>query len=708
MKTRESRRAPFRSILRVLFIWAIQTVFLIFLAWLIPGVHIDSVGAAIFAVAVIALINALLWPLLSYIILPFAVLTLGLAALVLNALLILLASAIVDGFQLDDFWAALGLALGLTAMNAILSSLVTIDDDSSYYRNTVRRRMKKRAEAVDTDVPGVLFLEIDGLAKPVLEKAVREGYAPNLARWIESGSHKLVGWETDLSSQTSASQAGILHGNNYNIPAFRWYDRAAKEIVASSNPRFVAQLEKTLSDGNGLLVDNGASRGNLFSGDAPNVMNTASTILDRSRFHTTDFYAFFLRPYNAAHTLLLAIWDIILEKWQFRKARRSNVYPISDKAKRGGKYPLLRVFSTIIMRELNLYTLIGDMFTGVPAAYATFVGYDEVAHHSGVESEDAFDILQKLDRQFVRLEKAASDAPRPYYLVVLSDHGQTQGATFKQRYHKTLEEVIRDLSRERISVQGDVDVHEDWNQINVFLTETVTYDQQAVSKPLGRALRGRSEEGRVALGPEAAAAAREEEASPVPGAADEAEPEMQMVVLASGNLGVVYSTRRDERITLEEMEATFPGLPDALAQHEGVGFVMVRSQKHGTVVIGPRGRYYLDDDRVEGENPLALFGPNAEAHLRRTDGFADVPDLLVNSFYNPENNEGAAFEELIGFHGGLGGYQTQPFLLYPSEFELGDEEMVGAASVHRVLKGWLNQLHNGASDSGQKGTGEAS
>jgi putative membrane protein len=698
MKQRESRRAPFRALLRILSIWAIQTVFLIFLAWLIPGLHIDGVGAAIVAVAVIGLINALLWPLLSYVILPFAVLTLGLAALVLNAILIQLAGAIVDGFQVDDFWAALGVALGLTAMNAIVSSLLTIDDDSSWYRNSVRRRMRKRAETVDTDVPGVLFLEIDGLAKPVLEKAIREGYVPNLARWIESGSHKLVGWETDLSSQTSASQAGILQGNNHNIPAFRWYDRARKTIVASSNPREVARIETEISDGNGLLADNGASRGNLFSGDAPNVMNTASTILDRSRFHTTDFYAFFLRPYNAAHTLLLAVWDIILEKWQFRKARRNNVYPISDKAKRGGKYPLLRVFSTIIMRELNLYTLIGDMFSGVPSAYVTFVGYDEVAHHSGVESEDAFDILQKLDKQFARVERAAQDAPRPYYLVVLSDHGQTQGATFKQRYGKTLEEVIRELGREKISVQDDVDVHEDWNQINVFLTETVQYDQQAVSKPLSRALRGRSEEGQVALGPEAATGVSGEGAPVEPVEAEGDEHEMHMVVLASGNLGVVYATRWDGRITLEEVEAHFPGLLDALAQHEGVGFVMVRSQEQGTVVIGPRGRYYLDDGRVEGEDPLAVFGPNAAAHLRRTDSFPDVPDLLVNSFYKAEINEGAAFEELIGFHGGLGGYQTQPFLLYPAEFELGEEELIGAESVHRVLKDWVTQLQNGNSN----------
>jgi hypothetical protein len=359
------------------------------------------------------------------------------------------------------------------------------------------------------------------------------------------------------------------------------------------------------------------------------------------------------------------------------------------------------------MRELNLSTLVGDMYAGVPSAYATFVGYDEVAHHSGVESEDAFDTLQKLDRQLGRLETVARDAPRPYHLVVLSDHGQTEGATFKQRYHKTLEDLIKELAKEKISVQGGADVHEDWNQVNVFLTETVSYDQQAVSKPLSRALKGRSEEGQVYLGPEdEAQPADGEEASEIGDVAED-EPGDNIVVLASGNLGVVYSTRRDERLTLEELEANYPGLLDGLAQHEGVGFVMVRSQEQGSVVIGPKGRYYLDDDRVEGENPLKDFGPNAAAHLRRTDGFPDVPDLLINSFCNPEKNEGAAFEELIGFHGGMGGYQTQPFLLYPAEFDLPDEELVGAESVHHVLKGWLNQLNHGASDIGQEGSQDA-
>jgi hypothetical protein len=425
----------------------------------------------------------------------------------------------------------------------------------------------------------------------------------------------------------------------------------------------------------------------MFSGDAPSVMNTASTMLDRSRFHTADFGAFFLYPYNFSRTLLLTVWDILLEIWQFRRARRKDVYPLSDREHRGGIYPLLRAFTTVLMRELNLYTLLGDMYAGVPAAYATFVGYDEVAHHSGVESEDAFDVLAKLDRQLARLETAAREAPRPYHLVVLSDHGQTGGATFKQRYGLTLEDLVRQLAREKYQVQGDVDVHEDWGHLNVMLTEAVQHDRGAVGRSLGRVLKGRSEEGQVALGPEGVAQAGGGQA---PAKAEEWEPGSTIVVLASGNLGLVYGTRTPERATLELIEEHYPGLLDGLAGHEGVGFVLVHSEVDGPVVIGGQGRHYLNDGRLEGEDPLAGFGPNAAQHLRRYDGFRDAPDLYVSSFYDPATGEGAAFEEQIGFHGGLGGPQTQPFLLFPSVLPLADEPLVGAAAVHRVLKGWVS------------------
>ena len=665
-----------RPLVRIGIIWVIEALALVLLHFLMTSLQVEGVFSAFVAVAVIGLLNALLWPILSYLILPFAVLTLGLAALALNGAIILLAAMLVPGFRVEGLGAAIGVALGLTAVNTIASSLLTIDDDSSWYRNVVKRRVKRRSSLPETHVPGFLFLEIDGLARPVLEKAMRDGYAPTLRRWLAQGSHHLTEWETDLSSQTSASQAGILHGNNHNIPAFRWYDRQRKEVIASSNPTELAALEERHSDGNGLLVDNGASRGNLLSGDAPIVSVTASTMKNLSRLHLTDFYAYFVNPYNLTRTLLLTAWDIILEKWQFWQARRKNVYPILDRRHRGGKYPLLRVFTTIIMRELNIYTLIGDVYAGVPSAYATFVGYDEVAHHSGVESVDALDTLRKLDEQFARLESVTRDAPRPYYLVVLSDHGQSGGATFKQRYGMGLQVLVQQYAH-AARVQGIMETNESWGHVNVLVNDAIQNDQRS-SKALKRVTKGQTKAGEVKLGPDE----REEELQE--GA--------QILVLASGNLGLVYNTMLEKRATLEQIESFYPGLLAGLAAHEGVGWLMVASAERGPVVIGQNGRYYLADGSVEGQNPLAGFGPNARHHLLRADAFPDAPDIYINSFYNAENNEVAAFEELIGCHGGLGGYQTRPFLLYPAELEITEPDLVGATAVYRQLKSWLYEV----------------
>lgn len=674
MKTRPRPKSK-GPVWRILLIWAIESLALVLLAVLMDGLTIASVSAAVFAAALIGLLNALLWPMLSYIILPFAVLTLGIGALILNGVIIWLASELAPGFQVDDLWTAIWVALGLTAVNAIASSLLTIDDDNSYYRNVVKKRTKKIAKPEETDVPGIIFLEIDGLSRPVLERAMAAGYAPNMKWWLDSGEYELVEWETDMSSQTSASQLGILHGSNKDIPAFRRYDRKRKEIVASSNPDEVARLEREHSDGNGLLVAQGASRGNLVSGDAPIVSVTASTMKDFSRLHMTDYYAYFANPYNITRTILLMVWDIVLEKWQFRQARKKKVVPLMNKHHRGGKYPLLRVFTTIIMRELNIYTLIGDMFGGVKSAYATFVGYDEVAHHSGVESLDALDILRKLDEQFARLESVAADAARPYHLVVLSDHGQSGGPTFKQRYGLDLQELVQQHAKQFL-VQGIMETNESWGHLNV--VNDVMQNDNKSGKWIKRAVGKNVQDGEVQVG--------EEEL------ADEVQPGANILVLASGNLGLVYGTQRDERVTLEEIDEFFPGLLPNLAQHEGIGWVMVKSTEHEGVVIGKNGRYYLNDDRVEGENPLTGFGPNAARHLKRYNQFPDAPDLYINSFYDVQMNEVSAFEELIGCHGGMGGYQTRPFILHPKTLPITEPELVRTASVYRQFKHWLAEV----------------
>ncbi len=120
--------------------------------------------------------------------------------------------------------------------------------------------------------------------------------------------------------------------------------------------------------------------------------------------------------------------------------------------------------------------------------------------------------------------------------------------------------------------------------------------------------------------------------------------------------------------------------------------MMVRSAERGAVVFGRDGVRYLDEDVVEGEDPTTLFGEHTIMSLKREDAMVHAPDLLLLSQYDPEMGEVAAFEELIGSHGGLGGPQTKPFILHPSEWELDEPVPLGAPAIYRNLRRWLHDI----------------
>jgi hypothetical protein len=313
--------------------------------------------------------------------------------------------------------------------------------------------------------------------------------------------------------------------------------------------------------------------------------------------------------------------------------------------------------------------------------YTTFLAYDEVAHHSGVERPDTLSVLRHVDQQLARVNAAVADAPRPYRLVVLADHGQSQGATFLQRYGITLEELVTsacDASSVQAASGGQ---DEAVAYLSAGLTE-VARDDTATGRTVSRMTRGRRADGAVALDEESRKEVAEQESDAPP----------ELSVMASGCLGLITFPREPGRVTLERLERLHPRLVPALREHPGIGFVLVRSEQHGAVVLGEGGINYLDEGRVEGDDPLEPYGPNAADHVRRTDSFPHCPDLVVNSSYWADADEVAAFEELVGSHGGMGGGQSFPFVLFPAELPWPEQAVVGSEHVHRIFRGWLAGL----------------
>jgi uncharacterized membrane protein YvlD (DUF360 family) len=641
--------------LRLILSWVLTAVALGAAAAILPGVDIESTWGALAVAAVVAVINAVLPPILAALRLPFMLAVGFLLVLALDAVALKLASDLLENtFTVDNFGWALLAALIVAAVSVVLEVIFGTNDDDTYTLRVVQRIAKRQGGATRTDAPGIVFLEIDGLALPVLRRAMRDGNAPNMARWVADGTHDLTEWEPDLSSQTGASQAGILLGSNDDIPAFRWVDKETGLLTACSAPDDCARIERERVTGIGLLVDGGTSRGNLLSGEADEVILTVSR-MEAEKKANPGYRAFFANGFNVTRALVLFFWEVILEWAASLRAIRRDVRP---RGHRGGLYPFMRAAMCVIVRDLIVYGVLTDMMRGRPAVYATFSSYDEVAHHSGLERADTLEALRKLDQQFGRIHHARRYAPRPYQIVVLSDHGQTQGATFKQRNGYGLDELVeRSLENGRVQeVAGGDEQH------------------AMVGHAIGEAT-GRSQ---------AKAKRSKKDVS-----------DRQVVVLGSGNLGLISLMEEPRRLTLEEIDERHPRLVPGLRAHPHVGWLLVRSAEHGPLVLGANGVRYLANDKVEGDDPLAAFSPNAGRHLLRTDGFAHVADIMVGSFYDPHLEEGCAFEELISFHGGLGGPQTRPFILHPAELAVPDEPIVGAERVHTVLTGWRRQLQHG-------------
>ena len=310
------------------------------------------------------------------------------------------------------------------------------------------------------------------------------------------------------------------------------------------------------------------------------------------------------------------------------------------------KYAGMRAASNVLLRDVNVSLIIEEMYRGANVIYADFTDYDELAHHCGPERVESFEALDGVDaRPRARSSKAAEDAPRPYKFVVLSDHGQSLGATFKQRYGKSLGDVVRDLMGGRATVIQTKTTAEGGAFVNSFLSE-VTRSQG--HRP-GRRARG-------------ARRARRRTASSTSTRRTSRRPPTRRRSPSSARAtsGLVWFTGNDHRLTARGAR----GAPSRTSSRRwpripGVAMLLVRSSDRGAVVFGHDGVRYLDEDQVEGEDPTTPFGPHTVMSLKREDEMEHAPDLLLISQYDPELGEVAAFEELIGSHGGLGGPQTR-------------------------------------------------
>jgi hypothetical protein len=632
--------------------------------WLLPGEQVTrgTLSVATLALVVLA-VGALLRPLLTRLAVLTGIVGLLVAGLLAQVLILGIALNLVptvEPFSLTEIFVA---SWGAVAAAAAVNWIFDASSDEAFFGQVLGQAVRM-SHGRGTSGPGVLVVQLDGVSEPIMRQAITSGSVPTVSQWLREGTHRLRGWHTGLPATTPAGQAVLLHGDVTAVPSFRWYDKNLGRLVAASQPADLAIVEAGFSDGRGLLADNGVSVSNLFSGDAPSRVLTMSDAKLPSSERGVATFA--VARTGFVRSAVLFVGQMLTEIHQGRRQRRRDVRP---RVRRGGSFVLLRGLTTVVLRDLNVSIVAEHMARGAPVIFVDFVDYDEVAHHAGPSRPESMRTLENLDRVLQFFGELSSEIRSDYELVIVSDHGQAQGMTFRQVTGKTLSDVVHALAAEPARTHDDDRPVETWGPANVLLTSA-----SRSNKVMGAAVRG---------------VARRR------GSPTESQIAAALVVAASGNLAHIYLTDEPGRVTLDLIDARYPKLVPGLAAHPQIGVVVVRRADGDLLAMGESGWREVTAEGTrggEGSDPLASYGVNAAADLSGLDLRLHVGDIVVLGRYDRALDEVIAFEELVGSHGGLGGGQTEALFIHPSDWDVPDDAPLTGTEVHEAMMRRLQKL----------------
>jgi len=528
------------------------------------------------------------------------------------------------------------------------------------------------------------MLQIDALAYSDLRRALELGLCPTIARLLREG-FALRRWFCGLPSATPYCQAGMFHGENAGIPAFRFYDKAARKVITCNAPHGVQYIRDRIHSPGALA--GGSSYVNLLDGDAQTVAFTVATREKISVYRrlggTRMALLILLHPIRMARMVLQGAFEWLLEEWERTRGEIAGRVTHSE-----GIFPFIRILSNVVVRELQTMAILLDVYLGVPIIYSTFMQYDELAHHFGPSSKQALVDLRRTDARIAEIWRMAELAGgRGYDLVIISDHGMTPALSYRVKFGESL----------GATVQGILD-------------ETPPAPAGA---PAPRALASYAEDTEYAdIGPEVVEAVAQ--LTPASfgarsgirrfrdwlrsryGLREIIFPEKyrvdrtnDIVVTYSSCLALLYFAATEQRLTQEQIlaDSRWSKLYERLIAHPGIGLVATVSA-NGVALASRSGRAILREGQVEiisGENPLEIFGTEPYV-LRAVESLVSQPnagDCVLFGEY--DGYDIISFDDQVGAHGSAGGDQVYPFLISPERLGLAAETLEDARDIHRTV-----------------------
>lgn len=634
--------------------------------WVVDAADSIDPGEAVLVVLFLAIADAVAQPILRGLASRGGALLALLLGIVGQIGLVILIAYFVVGIELTNVSEIIVVACVMGVITA-LGRWVVGASDEAYVVGHALRHQRQGSEQNRSD-RGLVVIQLDGVSAGVLKRAIASGQAPNLQRWIAGETHTLREWWVPVPSTTPASQAGILHGNDTEVPGFRFWDRELKKLLVSNKPEDAALIESRMT-GEGLLRAGGVAISTAFAGGADDSYLVFSRARARRGLGSgAAFIPLFASPFMLPRTLVLTVGEMAKEVWQARRQRTRHVQP---RIKRAWSYVALRGLTNVLLRTTNLVLVTDSMNRGVPIVFVDFVDYDEIAHHAGPERPESMSSLAGLDQVVGELERAAHQVGTDYEFVVWSDHGQSLGETFEQLHGATLSDRVTELMSDPTIRSVERPSGEAWGPVNAVLASS-----------LGK-------ERALELGPDSA------DADDDFNEADQHRPEV--IVVGGGNLGMVWFPEIESRPTWEQVERRWPGLVSGLASTEGVAVVMVATDDGSTVAVGPAGVKNLHSGEVQGRDPLSAFGHRAAGDLAHLSKNKHCGDLVLLSTVD-ELGMVHAFEEQVGSHGGIGGMQNYGIFMHPSALDADDELMTddqemgmvftSPVAIHQQIQRW--------------------
>ena len=550
-----------------------------------------------------------------------------------------------------------------------------------YY--AVKYRPFRREQRAHDGQRGLIALQIDALAYADLRRAMELGFTPTLSRLVNENGFTLRRWFCGLPSATPYCQAGIFHGENDGIPAFRFYDKKARRVVTCNAPDGVQYIRDRIH-APGALAD-GSSYVNLLDGDASTVAFTVATRERMSVYRrlggTRMALLILLHPLRVVRMLLQGIGEWLREEWERARGEWAGRVTHAE-----GIFPFLRIFTNVVVRELQTIAILLDVYLGVPVIYSTFMQYDELAHHFGSTSRFALADLRRTDARIGEIERMAQAAGgRGYDLVVLSDHGMTPSVSYRVRFGESLGTTVQRILDGDAFRTGEMPIQSlaafaetsEYASVGARVVDSMATVPRSRSarrslRRLGNWVRSRYGIRELVLPEKYRVDARH-----------------GVVVTYSSCLALVYFADREERLTLQDIarNPSQASLYDALREHEGIGLLAALDTR-GVHVQSRSGRARIVDGVVtvlEGTNPLEPYGADpltvraVESLVRQ----ANAGDLVLFGEY--DGYEIVSFDDQVGAHGSAGGDQVWPFLIAPATLGVAEARLDNARDVHRVI-----------------------